>query len=155
MQNKMETAIGIDVGGTHLRAALVDRKGTVSCSRKTLVGSNRRPEEIVSLIQKEILSIEKEAETKVPVVGVGLPGIVSADLGIVYASPHYPQWKNIDFQQRLEQRLNRPVVIDNDANMIARGEHWLGSARGWSDFLMVTLGTGIGGVIVINSRVYH
>ncbi|MBI4411562.1 MAG: ROK family protein [Deltaproteobacteria bacterium] len=151
----MTFVIGIDVGGTHLRAALVDRKGMVSCSRKTLVGSNRGPEEIVSLVGKQISSIEKEAGTMAQAVGVGLPGIVSEAKGIVYASPHYPEWKNVDFQQRLEQKLNRPVVIDNDANMIALGEHWLGSAREWGDFLMMTLGTGIGGAIVINSAVYR
>lgn len=151
----MTEAIGIDVGGTHLRAALVDRKGKISSCRKTLVGSSRGPEEIVSLIQKTVASIEKETGKKAAVVGVGLPGIVSAEEGIVYASPHYPQWKRVDFRRRLEERLNRPVAVDNDANMIALGEHWLGAAREWSDFLMVTLGTGIGGAIVINSRVYQ
>lgn len=151
----MTFVIGIDVGGTYLRMALVDRKGKVSGARKALVGSHRKPEEIVSLIEREILSLEKGAGIKASGIGVGLPGIVSADEGIVYASPHYPQWKDVDFQRRIEEGLNRPVVVDNDANLIAVGEHWLGVVRDWPDFLMLTLGTGIGGAIVIDGRIYH
>jgi len=86
---------------------------------------------------------------------LGIPGIVSAKTGIVFSSPHFPQWKNFKMRSELQKKLKVPVALDNDANLIALGEHKKGAARDWPTFLMVTLGTGIGGAIVIDSKIFH
>lgn len=149
-------AIGIDLGGTHLRLAIVSERGHVRLSRKVVVGSNRSPEKIVKLISNQLKLLKKESNIKGRcAVGMGVPGIVSSRKGVVYASPYYPQWRNFTFAGKLRRKISYPVVIDNDANMIALGEMWKGAARGWDNFIMMTLGTGIGGALVINGKIFH
>jgi len=142
--------IGIDLGGTHLRGALVDSKGNILKSQKKAVGMLRTESEMIGQLAELIESFRQFSSIKG--IGVGVPGIVSGEAGIVYASPHFPAWSNFEIKVRLEEKIKQEVCIDNDANLIARGESWKGAATEWNHFLMVTLGTGVGGAIVINGR---
>lgn len=159
----MVPVIGIDIGGTSIRGALVTRSGKGTHVRRILVGRNRQPRQIIATLSDLVRTLEKTAPSRLPLrprrgpfaIGMGVPGIVSSSSGLVFSSPHFPQWKNFDIRRQLAARLRMPVVIDNDANMAARGEHWLGAARKWDSFLMLTLGTGIGGAIMIDGKIVH
>lgn len=152
----MDTIIGIDLGGTNLRLALVSTFGKIIVRKKVLVGSKRHQDEIVDFIHENIFNLKKENPSyQVKGIGMGIPGIVSAKEGIVYSSPHYPHWKNFHLASQLSKKINYPLVMDNDAHMIALGEKWKGAAQDWDSFLMMTLGTGIGGAIVIDSKIFH
>lgn len=146
--------IGIDLGGTHLRMGVVDRQGKILARRKIVVGGLRTPKSIVQLISSNFSEIKSHRPRVRWRIGLGVAGIVGEG-GIVYSSPHYPQWRNFKVAQKLSQRINIPVVVDNDANMVALGELWQGAGQGWDSFLMITLGTGIGGAIVIDKKVFH
>lgn len=159
----MVSVIGIDIGGTSIRGALVTRSGKGSHFTRVLVGRNRQPRQIIRILESLVRTLEKSAPGQLSLrprrgpfgVGVGVPGIVSPSSGRVFASPHFSAWKNFDIRRQLSARLRTPVVIDNDANMAARGEHWLGAARKWDSFLMLTLGTGIGGAMMIDKKIVH
>jgi glucokinase len=88
-------------------------------------------------------------------IGVGVPGVLDAERGVVVASPNFPGWEGFPLQARLQEACGRPVVIENDANAAALGEQWLGAARGERDFLFVTIGTGIGGGVVLDGRLWR
>jgi len=144
--------IVMDLGGTHLRGAVVNAKGHFGRSIKKIVGVNRSQKAIISFIG-EVYKNLSDGENMA--LSLGIPGIVSAKTGIVFSSPHFPQWKNFKMRSELQKKLKVPVALDNDANLIALGEHKKGAARDWPTFLMVTLGTGIGGAIVIDSKIFH
>lgn len=144
--------IGIDIGGTNIRLGVVTHEGKILARKKIAVGSKKSPEEIIALLESLVKSIGRKETVKA--VGLGVPGIVSAREGIVYSSPHYPLWKNFSLARRLSRKLKMPVVMDNDANMIARGELWKGAGKNWKHFLMITLGTGIGGALVTNGEMF-
>jgi len=88
-------------------------------------------------------------------VGIGAPGIVDFERGVIVKSPHYSDWKGFPLKTDLSKAAGLPVILDNDGNMIARGEGWQGAGKGLKNFVMMTLGTGIGGGIVINGEVFH
>jgi glucokinase len=87
--------------------------------------------------------------------GCGFPGIVDFRNGVIGRAPHYPTWKGVPFRDMLEDAFDLPVVLDNDANMTAVGEMLWGAAKGMKNFVMITLGTGIGGGIVVDGELYR
>lgn len=148
-------AIGVDIGGTNVRVGLVNAKGQVIRQTKQRVGNRRKPAEMIVLVKRLVGSLKLPSKGRILGVGCGVPGIVDIRTGTVGRSPHYPQWKRFSFRSRLAKALGLPVVMDNDANMIAVGERLWGAAKGFNDFVMLTLGTGIGGGIVIDGEIYH
>lgn len=144
--------IVMDLGGTHLRAAVVNSKGRFGPLIKKVVGSNRSQKAMIAFIGE---IYKKISQGKKLSLSLGIPGIILATTGIVFSSPHFPQWKNFKIKSELQKKLKVPVCIDNDANLIALGEHKKGAATDWPTFLMVTLGTGIGGALVIDSKIFH
>ena len=159
----MAPVIGIDIGGTSIRGALVTSDGRATRFTRIFVGRNRRPSQILQSLSELVRSIQEGTPGRSRLrprrgpfgVGIGVPGIVSPSTGRVFASPHFPQWKNFDIRRKLVARLRAPIVLDNDANMAACGERWLGAARKWDAFLMLTLGTGIGGAMMIDKKIVH
>ncbi|MCL4236288.1 MAG: ROK family protein, partial [Deltaproteobacteria bacterium] len=87
--------------------------------------------------------------------GIGVPGGVHSDGRTVSQAPQFPSWHNVDLAAMLEERLACPVALDNDANLAALGESWLGAGRGVQNLAMYTLGTGIGGGLVLGGRVWR
>lgn len=147
-------AIGIDVGATNFRLGVVSDGGIIEDRHMSEVGRARSPHHIVDLLAKCIEAMRKNAPD-IAGVGVGLPGIVDGQSGVVYASPHYPDWRDVGFKKLFEGAFLLPVALDNDANMVAAGEGWLGAGKELENFIMVTFGTGIGGGIVCNRQVWH
>jgi glucokinase len=139
--------IGVDIGGTKVMAAVVSASGEVGpIARRTTPG--RRVE--VALVEDALTEAVLEAAAGRPVAGVGIAaaGFVDAVGERVMFAPHLP-WRNDPTRSRLEARWRTRVVLDNDANCAARAEVALGAARGVADVLMVTMGTGIGGAVIL------
>lgn len=142
--------IGIDLGGTNVRLGLV-HEGKIVQQCAEVVGDRRSPDAIVALLTTLILKADR-AWGKADAVGIGAPGIVDPSSGIIHRSPHYPQWIGFSLRDRLQAAIGRPVAVDNDANAIAMGEATVGAGRDLQHFVMLTLGTGIGGGIIWNRQ---
>ena len=150
--------IGIDLGGTNLKCALLDYnlkiKARSSFSTKSFNNKQGLISGIVDSINDFIVSQEL-IKGSILGVGVGLPGPVDSIKGIVHFLPNIPGWKEVDLKRILEQKTNLSVFIDNDAKLMALAEHKVGSAKNYSNVLCLTLGTGVGGGLIINNSLYR
>lgn len=141
----MEHVIGIDLGGSKVAGALVDKKGRVLRSLTEPTAASGRKELIAQLVDMvERLS----ADINIAAVGIGTPGFVDSKQGQVLLATNLPGWTGVHLKGELAECLGcLPVAIENDANVAALGEAWLGAGRELNSFLMLTLGTGVGGAI--------
>jgi len=140
------STIGIDIGGSKALAVRFD-DGVLAEQRH--MATDRAP-----LINVALSAIRSVWADDVDAVGVGIAGLVQWPEGVFAWGPHV-DGANIPLKSLLEEELEIPVAVDNDANVAAFGERVAGAARGFDDFLLVTLGTGIGGAIVIDGSVYR
>lgn len=149
--------IGVDLGGTNLRTALVSQNGEVAGKIKE---PTRASDGHAKVVQKLIENIKAQQEialrkgTRIAAVGVGAPGVIHADTGVVVKSPNFPDWNNLPLKKELEAALALPVSIENDANAAALGEQWRGAGQGITSMIFLTLGTGVGGGIVLAGRIW-
>lgn len=145
-----QRAIGVDVGGTKILAGVVDREGTVA-------RRDERPTPVTS--QDELLAeldtvVEGLLDDDVAALGFGLPSTIDQRVGRAVSSVHIPL-ANLDFRDRMADRFGLPVALDNDANAAAIAEWRLGAGRGASHVVVLTLGTGIGGGLILDGRPYR
>ncbi len=149
-------AIGVDLGGTNLRIAAVDERGTLL--EKTTTGTQvarGRDFVIGDMCEAIRATATKFSSSTMAGIGIGVPGIIDMDTGMLRESPNLPGWHDYPVRDEIERRLGTKVILENDANSAALGEKWLGAARDYDDMLMLTLGTGVGGGIVLGGRVWH
>lgn len=153
--SKRELAIGIDLGATNLKAGLVTRAGKIVASEVVALGKNKSPAAIANLIARQVRAFQRDEARSIVAVGVGVPGIVDFERGIVHSSPNLPAWKNVPVRALFSKKIGLPTVVDNDANMHAVGEHRFGAGRGRRNMVLLTLGTGIGGGLILNGEIFH
>lgn len=151
----MSCAIGIDLGGTNLRVGILDRSGHILAKNMAPTGSDRSANGVITRIAEEVGQIRKTHHGQILAVGCGIPGIVAFDKGMVISSPHFPEWSGVPMRDEISRRIGMPVVLDNDANMYALGEHRFGAGRGCKNMVLLTLGTGIGGGLVLGGDIFH
>jgi glucokinase len=137
-------AIGIDLGGTNLRVALVSRAGEIIRKIKEPAS-----EEILNSFFKIADNLFSD---EIAGIGLGVAGLVDSFGGRVLISPNLPAVEGINLVEEIRERFRVPVFIENDANAAAFGERWIGAGKEFSNFVLVTLGTGIGGGIIKNGR---
>lgn len=142
--------IGIDLGGTNVRVALVDDRGIVAQLIELCKAD--QPEEVVLNHIKEMIG--RLITSDVEGIGVGVPSIVDPQRGIVYDVMNIPSWKEVPIKKILESEFNLPVFVNNDANCFALGEKYYGRGKLFDDMVGVTLGTGVGAGIIINGHLY-
>lgn len=150
--------IGIDLGGTNLKVALLDLKYNIKDREVLGTRSFLEKEELISGIVYSINRIIKYNsldKTDILGVGLGLPGPVDARQGVVHFLPNVPGWKEVRLRDILKKRTGLAVFLDNDAKVMALAEHRLGAAKGFNNVLCMTLGTGIGGGIIIEGKLYR
>lgn len=151
--------VGADLGGTNVRAAVIDESSGEIVARsenvpsRALDGPEFTAEQITSAVNQAIL-LSGVARTNVRGVGMAVPGHIHAREGKVLWAPNfYNQWRGIPLKAMVEKHLDLPVFIGNDANLAALGEYRYGVGRGVDHLVMLTLGTGVGGGVIIDGRV--
>lgn len=150
--------IGVDLGGTNMRAGAVNSSGQVSHRLSLPTRANRGPEEVIERIVSTVLKVIDQVKSQgdwVEAVGIGSPGIIDIRTGTVVTSPNFPEWRRIPLKQIMEKRLPYPVFLDNDANAFAYGEKWVGVGKNVQSMVCLTLGTGVGGAIILGGRLWH
>ncbi|WEV78941.1 ROK family glucokinase [Janibacter cremeus] len=153
----MSTRIGIDIGGTKVSGGVLDDDDgriLVRTRRDTPDRSNapRIVEDTIVEVFEELLVLAEEAGLERPAtVGVGAAGFVAADRATVVFAPHL-SWRNEPLRESLGKRIDLPIVIENDANAALWAEHRFGAARGATHAVMITLGTGIGGALLVGGH---
>lgn len=142
-------AIGVDLGGTNLRAAAISREGKMLKKVSTATPVSAGRDTVIADIVGSIKKIRKElAGQTLAGVGVGIPGYILMDKGIVSGAPNLPDFVNYPVRDEIEHGLGAKVILENDANAAALGEKWMGAGRDVQDLILLTLGTGIGGGII-------
>jgi len=147
-----------DLGGTHLRAAIVDCKGQIRHHLKTSTPQAEKPNEIVRALVTAARECERRAAQlrgSISAVSVAVPGTVDVANGIVVKAPNVPCLDGFRLAAALESELEWSAVLENDANAAAMGEMWQGAARGYSAIVCITLGTGVGGGIILNGQLWR
>ena len=150
-------SIGADLGGTNLRVAAIDENGALLEAISALSDVNRGREAVVTdLVAHARSLIQKYSSShSFTGMGVGLPGIIDLETGVLHSAANLPGWQGYPARKDLESRLGTAVILENDANCAALGEKWLGSGAEVSDLCMITLGTGVGGAFVVDGTPWH
>jgi len=149
--------IGIKIGLDGIVAALVNLKGAVLHQITYPVPVNQDKDAVIRSVVNTIRSLIKEARVDFSQIigcGIGISGLVDSKRGILLRSDIL-SWENIQFKKLLKKEFNIPIFIDKDVNVLALGEKRYGAARGISNFVCITVGTGIGAGIVVNGEIYH
>lgn len=149
----MGLSIGVDVGGTKILAGAVAEDGSIQATA-------RRPtprhdaEAVLAQVADVVAELRDGTDEAIDGVGVGIAGVVDAERSRVYFAPNL-RWSQVPARALLEASTALPVVVENDGNIAAWGEYRFGAGRGTSDMVLVTVGTGIGGGIVIDGRLFR
>jgi glucokinase len=155
-------SIAVDLGGTNLRIAAVTREGQllekITLGTNLALGPDHAIAEMCDAIR--LLSAKYNETGTFLGTGIGVPGIVDVDAGIMLQAANLPGWENYPARSEIERRVRRSnndarVVLENDARVAALGEQWIGAARGIPNVAMLTLGTGIGGCIILNGKIWR
>lgn len=147
MNMSKKFAIGIDVGGTNLRAALVSEEGEIV--RKIKKPSSEQ------VFDSILEAIEEIKHNEIAGIGFGVAGLIDRKNGRVYVSPNLHAIEGIDIVKEIQRKFNVPVFIENDANVAALGEKIGGAGKGFENFVLLTLGTGIGGGIIHQGKLLN
>ena len=147
--------IGVDVGGTNVKIALVDKEGSIVYSNTTPTRAEMGYEYTISNIKQAIVDLMKETKTDkttIEGIGFGFPGQIDCDAGIVRVSPNIPGWINVPVAKIIEKEFGIPTKVDNDVRCAALGELAFGAGKGCQNLICITVGTGIGSGLIINGK---
>jgi len=150
--------IGVDLGGTNIKAGVVDEDANLLARVSIETQADRGPEHVLERMAQAADEARKKAGLKWPdiaAVGVGSPGPMDGKTGIVLECPNLPGWRNVPVVDKMQQKLGVTVYLENDANAAGFGEYWKGAGQGATCMIQLTLGTGVGGGIVINGQVWR
>ena len=153
-----DVVIGVDLGGTNVKLGLVAADGRVIRRHGVPTEAHEGPEAVATRLcgaARELMDGAGVDAGGVGGVGVGSPGTIDVERGVVLFSPNLPGWHDIPLRRMIEDDLGMRCVVDNDANVAALAEQWVGVGRGASSLVLLTLGTGVGGGIVLDGRIWH
>jgi glucokinase len=152
----MEYSIGLDLGGTNLRAAAIDRDGKILDNRATETNPAAGREAMLGHMVHAISDLRNTCgATGLAGIGIGVPGFILLKEGVIRNSNNLACLEDFPIRDEIEHRLGTRVILENDANAAALGEQWMGAGRGIDDLVMLTLGTGIGGGIISGGKIVH
>lgn len=150
---EQQYVIGIDVGGTNIKAGAVDYQGKILATIKTPSEASAGRDAFLNKLQSIVTDLISQMKGQSPMaIGFGIPGAIHANDGVVTQAPNFPALNGIPLRDLMAERLKLPCFMDNDANCIAFGEMWTGAGRGYSHILLLALGTGIGGGVIIDDE---
>src|SRR5689334_12273547 len=145
----------VDLGGTYLRSALIDGSGTIHQQSKQRTPKGDTPDCVVNALVTAAGSSSRNGGPQIVAASIMVPGTVDNKNATVVQAPNLPSLTNYSLKTVLEERLGWPVLLENDANAAAVGEMWLGAARGCQDVVSVTLGTGVGGGVILAGELWR
>lgn len=152
----MRYIVGVDFGGTKIKAGLVDLNGKIIKKAKRLTESKKGKKfvigNIIDCIEEVIFGIDKK---DILGIGIGAPGSLDSKKGIILNPPNLPGWKNVPLKKIIQKKFNLKVVLENDTNAMAFGESKFGVGKNVKDLVLLSLGTGLGGGIIIDKKLYH
>ena len=144
--------IGVDLGGTAIKLARIRADGTVLVEAQVPTPQPAMPGVVTMALCEAIEQIDPEHAAEA--VGIGLPGPMDVTARVARVCNNLPGWEDVPLADWLESRLNRRVTLANDGNCAVVGEAWLGAARGVDDVVLLTLGTGVGGGVLLSCLLY-
>ncbi|OGX28554.1 MAG: hypothetical protein A3B78_03030 [Omnitrophica WOR_2 bacterium RIFCSPHIGHO2_02_FULL_67_20] len=151
-------AVGVDFGGTTVKVGLVTPAGRVAAVRVLPTAELRRPAQFADAVSQAVRSLVQERGlrmSRIAGVGIGAPGPVDAARGVIHSMVNVPGWREVPLARRLARRLQCRCVVDNDANCFALAEWRFGAGRGADDLICLTLGTGLGGGLILDGALYR
>ena len=142
--------IGIDLGGTNVRAGLIEKESLTKVESIQITKSDN----VMDVMDDIVNLIERFSGYGISGIGVGVPSVVDVEKGIVYNVQNIPSWKEVHLKDFLEKKFNVPVYINNDANCFAVGEKYFGKGKDYKNIVGLIIGTGLGAGIIINGKLY-
>lgn len=156
---KKEYAIGIDLGGTSVKYALIDNEGVFHFQGKLSSMADVSAEAVVGQLiaaVNEVKGVAEKQDCKIEGIGIGTPGIVDSTNRIVLGgAENIKGWENLPLADRIEAKTGLPTLLGNDANLMGLGETMHGAGRGATHVVFLTVGTGIGGAVVIDGKLFN
>jgi len=149
---------GVDIGGSNLRVALADLRGTILGRWNTSTKATSSPDMVITQIEQgidQLLCESSSSHQSLLSIAAGAPGITDPQAGVVLATSYLKGWKDVPLRSLLESELGVPASVENDVRMAALGEHWMGAARGVDDFVFLAIGTGIAAGVFANGKLIH
>jgi glucokinase len=150
-----DSVAGIDIGGTKIAVALADADGHLLGMTRFPTRVERGPHAVLREAVETVRRLATEAGTRVAAVGVGCAGPLDREAGLILSPPNLPGWDRFPIVDIVENRLDAPCVLDNDANAAALGEYRYGAGREVEDMVYITVSTGIGGGVIVGGEVLH
>ena len=155
---KKRFIVSIDLGGTNLKVALLDLKYRIIDRQILNTRSLHKKDNLIAKITEaslDIINCNGLSKKNILGVGLGLPGPIDIERGLVHFFPNIPGWKEVNLRNILTRKLGLPIFLDNDANLMCLAEYRLGAAKGSSTAVCITLGTGVGGGIILDGKLYR
>jgi glucokinase len=150
-------SVGVDLGGTNLRIAAVGERGNllekVTLETQLALGRDHVINDMCEAIRR--LGQKHVGSASLLGIGIGVPGIIDMKTGMIRGAANLPGWAGSPVRDEIEHRLRTRVILENDANVAALGEKWMGAARDAEHMAILTLGTGVGGGIVFGEHIWH
>lgn len=153
-----QMVLGVDIGGTHMRTALVEASGGLVHQDRTGSGFDLGPREAIRRLVSQcrgLIELARSREVRVTAVGLGIAGRIDRGCGRVLYSPNLPRLNDFPLAQAVRAELGLPVYLENDANVFGLGEGWLGAGKGIANWIGLTLGTGVGGCVILNDQLWR
>jgi glucokinase len=151
----MSYAIGVDLGGTNIKYALVHKTKGIELQKSISTQAEKGVTHILDRIAASINEMAEKCSEKPLGVGIGSPGTISLDRKLVSNPPNFPGWEKVDMASEIYKRTNLHALVDNDANLAALGSSRFGAGKRFDSFIMATLGTGVGGGIILNRHLFR
>lgn len=155
MNKKEKYSVGVDLGGTFIKLGIVSESGKILSKNFIDSKAGDGPKAVIKQINKGFDQLLKYSKLKIEGIGIGAPGVVQTKKGTVEHPPNFPGWGKIHLGKILQKSYDYPIIVENDANAAAIGELIFGAGKKLKSFIMVTLGTGVGGGIIINKKLYR
>lgn len=148
---------GVDVGGTNIKLGFISSRGEIAGSGQIPTNQETGPAEAIERVKRELERLARELKTRHPeaqikAAGLGTPGPLDVQSGMILDPVNLPGWRNFPVRDQLSEAIGLPVVYTNDANAAAWGEYWMGAGRAHGSIVLFTLGTGVGGGIVVGDE---
>jgi glucokinase len=149
-------SIGVDLGGTNLRVAAIAAHGEILDRISTPVAYDLGAEHVIDNIVQVIHKVRSGiASGELRGVGIGVPGFIDIDAGVVVGTANLPGFEGFPVRDAIQKQLGTSIMLENDANAAALGEKWMGAGKDVQNLILLTLGTGIGGGIIIDGKILH